>query len=117
MAGSSLGWPNGGSKLDDKFLICFFGGPLLSYFPAMMGLFSGGAWPGLVPENNISQLKVLFRPAVTRAGLAKAGKMVMCYCCIAPVRLLRLFSGDEEAFPVADICCYLLPVVRGIQWI
>lgn len=50
-----------------------------------MGLFSGGAWPGFVPENNISQLKVLFRLAVTRAGQAKAGKMVMCYCCIAPV--------------------------------
>lgn len=79
MAGSSLGRPDGGSKLDDRFLIFapFFSGPFLGYFLVTTGLFSGRAWMGFVSENKISQLEVLFKLPVTRASQTKARKMVV----------------------------------------
>lgn len=79
MAGSSLGWPDSGSKLDDRFLIVapFFSGPFLGYFLVTTGLFSGRAWLSFVFENEISQLEVLFRLPATRASQTRARKMVV----------------------------------------
>lgn len=46
VAEGNLGWADRSIKLDNAY-----GGPLLGFFPATTGLFSGGDWVGFVPSN------------------------------------------------------------------